>query len=374
MALGKRGAMGKACRMRLLSAALPLVVLVGCSGDSDPFAEAVPLTVMTRNVYLGADLEELVTIKTLAEVPARVDGFRRQILASDFPARARLIAAEVAAARPDVLAVQELELFRWQSPGDYDPAAPVANAEVVVEHGDMLAILQAAFVEQGLDYGDPAVVVTHTDAELPALDATTGAAYDLRLTDRDALFVRPGLAFANPRGASFDAYSPLRIPQDATGYPIPLKRGYAALDLDLAGTPLTVTATHLEVGGGPAKLFQELQAEELLAIVKTIPDPQLVIGDFNSDALVATTDSYARFAAEFTEAWPEGAVGDPGPTCCMDLAGEGTAPGSRIDLLFHRGWVKTTAATRTGLELARTPGGLLASDHLGAAFTLLVGR
>jgi endonuclease/exonuclease/phosphatase family metal-dependent hydrolase len=160
----------------------------------------------------------------------------------------------------------------------------------------------------------------------------------------------------------------------ATGYPVPMKRGYVAIDVTMSGAPFTFTATHLEVGSGLAKSFQEAQASELLAIVKKIPGTQLIAGDFNSNAITPSTASYGLFAANFTEAWPEGAVGDPGPTCCTDIDSPTPAPDARIDLLFHKGLVRTTAASRTGAAGARTPSGKLASDHLGAAFTLQIGH
>ena len=361
--------------MRLTALCLALSFLVGCSEDSHSFADPVTLKVMTRNLFLGSEMGDVIAAPTVNDVPALVDAFRLRVLASDFPARAKLIAEEVALENPDILAVQELELFRLQSPSDFNLAAPAVNAEPVAENGDMLAILQAAFAEKGLTFGEPAVVVAHSDVEIPGLDATTGTTYDLRMTDRDAIFVRPGIPFANPRGKTFDMSIPLRIPMVATGYPVPMKRGYAAIDVTVSGTPFTFTATHLEVGSGQAQLFQEGQANELLAVVKKIPGTQLITGDFNSNAIATSTASYGLFAAAFTDAWPEGAaVGDVGPTCCTDIDSPAPAPDTRIDLLFHKGLVKTMAATRTGLAGAHTPSGKLASDHLGAAFTVQLGK
>src|SRR5437764_11372797 len=74
-------------------------------------AQARDVTVMTRNVYLGADLIPLAT--------APADQFRHaatgvfdSVVAGDPDGRMRLIAGEIAKARPDLVGLQEVSLWR----------------------------------------------------------------------------------------------------------------------------------------------------------------------------------------------------------------------------------------------------------------------
>lgn len=347
----------------------------GCGSDSGggtaPDAgPRTPVTVMTRNVFLGAEFDNIIAAKTVAEVPALVGAFWQAVQATDFPNRAKLIADEVAAVHPDILALQELELFRLQTPSNFDLATPVIDAETVAPNGDLLAILQAELLARGLDYGDPAVVVVHTDTEMPGVDGT-GATFDLRLTDRDAIFVRQGLTVTNPRSADFATFIPLPVGGSPGGIPVKLKRGYAAVDVNAAGTPFTFVETHLEVGGRAAP-FQEAQAADLNKILAGITGSVIVAGDFNSAAAGNTTHSYATVTQNFTDAWAKVNAADPGFTCCNTLP-DPPAPTDRIDLILFHGNVDALSATRVGLT-ARTPGGLLASDHEGVVAALSVGR
>jgi endonuclease/exonuclease/phosphatase family metal-dependent hydrolase len=325
---------------------------------------------MTRNAFLGAEFDDIVAATSVSEIAARVGAFWQAVQAADFPSRAQLIADEVAAIHPDILAVQELELFRLQTPSNFVVAAPVIDAETVAPNGDLLALLQAELLARGLDYGDPAVVAVHTDTEMPGIDAA-GATFDLRLTDRDAIFVRRGIAVTNPRAADFPTFIALPVGGSPGGIPVKLKRGYATVDVNVAGTPFTFVETHLEVGGR-ASIFQEAQANDLVKALAGITGSVVVAGDFNSAAAGTTTRSYTTVTNVFTDAWAQVNAADPGFTCCSDIAAQ-PAPTERIDLILFRGNVEAVSATRVGLT-ARTPGGLSASDHQGVAATLNVGR
>ena len=338
-------------------------------GTSPGDGAGTPVKVMTRNVFLGAEFDDLLAAASVAEIPARVGALWQAVQAADFAGRAKLIADEVAAELPDVLAVQELELLRMQVPSNFAASGSAVDADTVAPAGDMLAILQAELTARGLDYGEPAVVVTHTDTEMPGEDAL-GGTFDLRLTDRDAIFVRPGLTVSNPRAADFPTLIALPV-GGLGGIPVKLKRGYAAIDVNAAGTPFTFVNTHLEVGG-LATVFQEAQAGDLLQALADISGPVVAAGDFNSDAAGTTTKSYARLTKVFTDAWSKTNPTDAGPTCCSDLS-TAPAPSERIDLVLYRGHVTALSATRVGLT-ARTPGGLSASDHQGVVATLSVAR
>jgi endonuclease/exonuclease/phosphatase family metal-dependent hydrolase len=264
-----------------------VALLVGCDsgGEGAWNGPGTSVKVMTRNVYLGGEFDSLIGAQTIAQLPGVVDTLWKGVQASDFPARAALIADEVAAEEPDIVAFQELELFRIQTPSDFDPkAAP--NAADTAPNGDLLAILTAALAARGLDYGEAVAVATHTDTEMPAADASSGATYDLRLTDRDAVFARPGLRVSNVRTADFPTFISLPVPLSSLGAGIlvQLKRGYSAMDVTAPGAAqFTFAATHLEVGG-QASAYQEGEARDLMTALAPIAGPLVLVGDFNSAA------------------------------------------------------------------------------------------
>ena len=77
------------------------------------------VTVMTRNVYLGGDINRPVRAargksagEALAALGQANDQVRAIVDQTDFRVRSRLLAAEIAAARPDLVGLQEVALWR----------------------------------------------------------------------------------------------------------------------------------------------------------------------------------------------------------------------------------------------------------------------
>ena len=96
-------------------ALLAVVFGVAATGAKRP----VTVTVMTRNLYLGANLDPIVKAKSAAEAFSAVAAGWEQVQANDFPTRARAIAREIAAVKPDFVGFQELSLYRTQTPADF---------------------------------------------------------------------------------------------------------------------------------------------------------------------------------------------------------------------------------------------------------------
>lgn len=340
---------------------------VGCGGGEDSYeGPRVDVSVMTRNLYLGADISNVLLAPSVDAVPDLAAAFWAEVLRSDFPARAKLLAEEVALHAPDLLALQEVEIYRRQSPSDFATVPGVNASEVVL---DFLAILQAELAARGLTYV-VAVQNVLSDVELPVRLGTE--LVDLRMTDRDVTLAKPGVLVSEATTHAFASYLSLNV-GGAAGPRVEIRRGYstvAAVASSGAGTArFTFGNAHLEVGG-LLQSFQEAQADELVERLRPVAGPVLLLGDFNSAADRSSTRSYGFLRTLFRDPWENVRPGDPGYTCCVDLAaGDPAALDSRIDLVLTRGDVAARGPALVGLP-ARTPGGLTASDHLGVVMTL----
>ena len=350
----------------LLVAAAVGCALSACGGGAGP---RPPITVMTRNLYLGADLTPLVAALTPQDLEALAGTVWRNVKDSRFPERAVSLANEIVVTRPDVLCLQEVSLFRTQIPGNWQSGASPDATDVQL---DFLELLLAELEKQDVTYRTVGVV-TNADEELPALDAT-GAHIDVRLTDRDVLLVRDGVtAVEGPQGRFATA---LTAPVGgAGGATLVFHRGFVSADVTIEGKTVRVINAHLEVGALQGRT-QEQQAAELISRIGPYSGPAILAGDFNSPPDGSGTRSYALLTTESglktpfrdtfqfrrgTLAQELGSTTDF--TCCIELASAADVPSSRIDLILFRGGVYPV--DMAVVPPMKTEGGLWPSDHLG---------
>jgi endonuclease/exonuclease/phosphatase family metal-dependent hydrolase len=312
--------------------------------------------VMTRNLFLGADLRPVSLVfadpERLAEVPGVVAAIFNPgeppgvVQRTDFARRAIAIAREIEATRPDLIGLQEAAVWRTR-----EPVAAVPT--IVADHHE---ILEAELARRGLAYRR-AAVVTNGEVELPS-----AAGLGVGLTDRGAILARSELALSNDRAGNFANAMQVRTAQGA----FPFKRGWASVDVDLPGGAVRFVTTHLEVRS-PA---QEHQLEELLAGPADTTLPVVLVGDFNARTGSATYER-AR-AAGFADAWTAAHPhGPPGLTCChrLPLADPGDELQSRIDHILTRG-LDVSGAVTVGARPVDFVAGLWPSDHAGVVATL----
>jgi len=317
---------------------------------SDDGASARQLTVMTRNLYLGADLTPALVATSPSQFAAAATAIWDMVKKNDFTDRAQGIAAEIAAARPDLVALQEVALWRTQSPGDATSANPTPATTVAY---DFLELVRAELAKRGLSY-EVAEALDLTDLEIPI---QTGE--DVRFTDRDVILAQSGVAVSGAQGRVFDILLPVTV----AGTTQSVKRGWTRVTATFAGQPVTFVNTHLEAESG---IVRTAQAAELMASLASETSRIVLAGDLNS--VPGTEGHLAATGAGFSDAWTVVHGADPGLTCCWpeDLAA--TAPGlsSRIDLVLTRGALHATSATIVGEETAdRTAAGRWPSDHAG---------
>jgi endonuclease/exonuclease/phosphatase family metal-dependent hydrolase len=326
---------------------------------------------MTRNLYLGTGLNDVVAVSSLAELVTVMDENWAHVLANDFPTRAGALAEEILSARPDVVGLQEVTLYRDQKPSDVR-TQPGPNATHVVL--DLLAVLQTELSARGTPY---TVVATSTNADLEVSRSdVAGGLVDVRITDRDAILVRSDVAgqVSNP---AHGHYTAVRMLPSWPG-PIASTRGWASIDYSPdRRTTVRILTTHLEVGGPRAGRIQARQAQEARTLIAASRHPVIALGDFNSPAGGSGTNTYARLTEVLDDAWVIARPDEPGPTCCQAelLDNPVGQEDVRFDLvLVPEGW-RVRSVARTGAEPFRTgPPPLWASDHVGVTAQVTVTR
>lgn len=278
--------------MRRIAAVVLLAAAAGCSSSSTPDS----LTVASRNLYLGGDIFSIVQAGSALEAAIAVNTVWTSVKATNFAARAPLVAAELAALQPDVIGLQEVAIWRTGPDrvcrGDLEAINTPAAADVQY---DFLALLQAALQAQGMSYV-VASVTQSFDAELCSVDPTGGTApIDVRYTDRDVILVRSDLAYRNTDGGTYAAMVEFPIPGTDPPVLVPDRRAWNVAEVQKNGQWYRVFETHLEVQeiptppGIPPYIFQLAQAGELVGgqvVVRQAVEvlPTVVVGDFNTQA------------------------------------------------------------------------------------------
>jgi len=362
---------------RTLHIVLVVTMLGGCGdgsggatdGGADDAGDGptqVEVTVMTWNLYMGADIDPLMNPDSIFEVPGLVAEAWDQVQANDFEARAEVITDIIAADDPHLIALLEVSLYRGQSPGDFMDGNPVQAEEVWL---DYLEILAAALAARDLDY-EVAIVGEGVDVEVPMTG--DGELDDLRLTDRNAILVRGDVAFAN---AEAQAFENVYVAPVSGSDPIVVNRGWIAVDATVEGAALRFAGTHLEIPGASAAV-QVAQGDEVIAAFADDPEPVFLVGDLNSPASGAGTATYGNFLdAGYVDSWVDVGNTESGYTCCYgsDLVDTGYVPGSRIDYVFSRGEVAYSEVHTVGSDVLAA-GDLHPSDHLGVVATFEISQ
>jgi hypothetical protein len=382
---------GSSPRLEVDSAGRPLE-RVGASGRTT-FIED-PMTVMTRNVYLGADIT-----RPLRPAPEGTSGavwfanqnyeMRQIVDQTDFTERAHLLAKEIADTQPDLVGLQEVAMWRSgpvELPPPTDEDGRVIPNATEVDY-DFLALLRDALVEAGEPY-ELVHSQVQSDVEGPAWQgpdpfAEGADARDYRLTMRDVILKR----FWSPvvvEAAGGDNYEAV-LPFEVEGYKYEFVRGYNWADVTVGDEQVRVINTHLE---SQLSSFAMWQAQELVQ-TQVLPSERqvVVLCDCNSDPLNDTTkpgepiegikhqDPYFFLREHLNDAWLDTGTALPGFTSGLNETVDEPAPASfthRIDLVLTRAVGGPVDRERiVGDDPAnRSATGLWPSDHAGVVVRL----
>jgi endonuclease/exonuclease/phosphatase family metal-dependent hydrolase len=327
------------------------------SASSSLDFEAGALTVMTRNMYIGNDVDLIIAALASPDpnddIPvflAGVETFQK----TDFPARAEAMADEILRTRPHVVGLQEVDHVLIDLRGFGIPL----NIDM-----DFLPILLAALSARGLNYAVAAQVTNFDASPLPGV----------RVTDHDALLVDASRVSVGPT-VTARTYTTNRPPAG----PVTLIRGFVAIDVSVTGLPMIKVAnTHLESGpGADLANIRVAQARELMEFIGRA-SPAVVLGDLNDGPESGMHRTVTR--AGFIDIWAALSPEERGFTCCQvaDLSNQTSILNQRIDYVFARGFhphKKLSTVNLVGDRLSdRIPGPaylIWPSDHAGVVASL----
>lgn len=358
-------------------------------------ADAKPATVkvMTRNLYLGADLGPGMNASNLQELIDGAGQILNQVDANNFPVRAKGLAKEITTQKPDIVGLQEASLWRTE-PCDQSPLPPKATTvrydyikSLLSQVNKTAKLYRVAVVKNEFDFE----VWANTDGNesTSGPGCPNGSEINGRLTMRDAILVRKGVKVAKPRTGTFSTL--LRV--KPAGVNIDVSRGWTAMDATVRGKKFHFVNTHLEAfdnspNGNPTNTnetvgngeIREAQAKELIVGGGAASSrlPVILLGDLNSDTKteVKKGDGLAYRAlldTKFVERSTYKPLG-----CCLNADVLTTnGGGKRADFDHKVDHVMTNAPKKIKLVKSVITGlspvnGYWDSDHAGVVSTLKI--
>jgi endonuclease/exonuclease/phosphatase family metal-dependent hydrolase len=370
-----------------------LAVAAAVAGAFPAAAAAKPanVKVMSRNVYLGADLGPGTTATGLQELANAAGVILSEVDQNAFATRAKGLAAEIRQRNPHLVGLQEVALWRT-GPCTNIPIPPKAT-DVRYDFLDLLLDelnrgrnrYRAVVTQNEFDFE---VYVNQDGNESTAAPGCPlGSELNGRLTMRDVILARRGgVKTSRARSDNFDTLLQVR----PGGVPVDVTRGWTRVDAKVKSRRFRFVNTHLEafdnqaangrnngpdVGNGE---IREAQARELFAPGGPARSKRRVIllGDLNSDVETAIRPGDERafqslLDADFVVRGPR----DPF-SCCLNssLLTEtgGGAAGDFDHIVDH---ILTDTPRKVRLRSSAVTGlapvnGFWSSDHAGVFSSL----
>ncbi len=364
--------------------------------------KSINVKVMTRNLFLGADLGPAIESDGIGEFLEANGGILREVDLTDFPRRSRLLADEIKDKEPELVGLQEVALWRSADPC-VTPALSGEPSATEVEYDFLDRLLdklnrnkklyKVAKVQKEFDFEAPADKNQQTGDGPPAggLESCnpggviSNAEVNGRLTMRDVILVRKPqkgektkVKVTNPTGGHFDNLLTVTV---AGAVPVEVTRGWTAVDAvatkkrkgkDVKRNFRFIN-THFEAFDDETVIpsIRSLQAQEIAGIALD-PSyggerPVILLGDLNSDVRTKVQQGDAQaYQAMLDAGFTERSTHDPLSCCVSDLF---TAPPSEFD---HQVDHVMTDASKRKIKLLNSSvvgrkqvDGIYPSDHAG---------
>ncbi len=380
-------ARARAFVVALLAGMTALVALVAAPNADAKKKRAVPVTVMTRNVFLGADLSPALNANSFQQFTKANGDILAEVDQTNFPLRAQALAAEIVTNKPDLVGLQEVAWWRT-NPTPGGPAQGPNGAFTATDtRYDFLQLLLDQLKAQGAAY-KPAVVKTEFDFEAPADtddNPNTGlAGGDIqgRLTMRDVILVNDNskvkAKLKNPQTGTFTSLFTPNI----SGIDVPVTRGWTAGDVTVkkgkgrrqVKKTFRFVNSHFEAFDDEKQVpsIRAQQAAQLLAEPANAKKA-IIVGDFNSDVPGVKMGDDQAYQTLLNGGFTERATDDRTSCCVNDLF---TSPPTQFDhrvdhIMSNRPnrKVKLVSSTIVGKAMVN---GLYPSDHAGVVSKLKI--
>jgi hypothetical protein len=374
-----------------------LVALVALTGlAAVPGAEAkskepkgAQVKVMTRNIFLGADLGPALGAANFNQFTAANGAILREVDHTDFPRRAKGLAQEILQKKPDLVGIQEGAWWRTgPEPTISHPYTQGPDTGQYLSTTNRYDFLQLLLAELNANTNKKykgytiAVEGAEFDFEAPTdfdNDQSTGlfgGEIMGRLTMRDAILVRKGGAVKvkNPQSGHYTSlYTP-----NISGIDVPVTRGWVSVDATAtAGEGKEKVKRKFHFVNSHFEAFDDetvhpsiraQQASELLAGPAANPKT-IILGDFNSNNPPVQPGDEQAYDTLVAGGFQERSITKPITCCINDLFAPTNTFDHKVDhVMTNMGKkVKLLNSSATGTSPVN---GIYDSDHAGVFSTL----
>jgi endonuclease/exonuclease/phosphatase family metal-dependent hydrolase len=332
---------------RLMVALVLAAAVAAPSATTAASTKPPQITVMSRNLFLGADLIPLAVAQPGDDFERAAGKLLDTVRATDPDARMKLVAGEIANAKPDLVGLQEVTL--WKTGPKNDPA-PATDVQI-----DYLAAIKKELKSRGASYRVVA------DQRTLSIEGPTDRGVDLRFTDGNVVLARKGVKVTNAKSSDFK--NQLVIPTAALG-DVSVNRSFNQLDATIGRAKIHFVNAHLEAYSTD---FRLKQAKELVAgPLKSKKRPTVLVGDLNSGPKLPKPADRPPYKAIAAAGFKEARTATF--NCCFNDDLVSGKWDHIVDHIMTRPKFTLVRSFVTGKE--RTAGGLSPSDHGGVVSVL----
>lgn len=269
--------------MNIKKVFLPLLTVAAINIGQIPVAHAeIPsVTVMSRNIYLGADVGR--ALELIPNLPAAAQYMWDQVKQNDFSKRAKILATEIKQSSPDVIGLQEATIWYCKK-YPWSKKVEVFNfTEQLLDALDGRYELASKDGIRALNPGfsiNPIPFLTKVNDEQTFKEVFGSSSAACGFETGDALLVKKSdnLEVIEAGNSEYEASYSI-VPTIMTIY-----RGYSWADIKVKGVPTRFVTTHLESLWDDNKVPNSAkQAMQLVNDLSNTKMPVIVMGDFNSD-------------------------------------------------------------------------------------------
>lgn len=269
--------------MKINKVLLSLLTAIAINIGAIPIAHAeIPsVTVMSRNIYLGADVGR--ALELIPNLPAAAQYMWDQVKQTDFSKRAKILAREINQSSPDVIGLQEATIWYCKK-YPWSKKVEVFNfTEQLLDNLNGRYELVSKDGVKALNPGfsiNPIPFLTKVNDEQTFKEVFGRSSAACGFETGDALLVKKSdnLEVIEVGNSEYeDSYS--IVPTIMTIY-----RGYSWADIKVNGVPTRFVTTHLESLWDENKVPNSAkQAMQLVSDLSNTKMPVIVMGDFNAD-------------------------------------------------------------------------------------------